>query len=191
VAGAAEARAAESGAALRVADGREAVLAAAREALGAGGPVAVAWSFYSAGSREAAADLAWIRERLDSPRLLHLAGGPHAAAAGRDAAGRLRRRGDRGRGGHRRRALGPPGPRPGSARRPGPRLAGARPLLAEALKLDPYDADALRVRALLQQGRGRCREAAFAWALVHGAGGVTRDELRARLAEIKGCIDAR
>lgn len=80
VAGAAEARAAESGARLRMADGREEVLATAREALGGGGPLAVAWSFYSAGFREAAADLAWIRDRLDAPRLLHVAGGPHAAA---------------------------------------------------------------------------------------------------------------
>lgn len=79
VAGAVEA-APGLGAALRVADGREAVLAAAREALRGGGPAAVAWSFYSAGFREAAAELAWIRERLDSPRLLHVAGGPHAAA---------------------------------------------------------------------------------------------------------------
>ena len=78
VAGAVEA-APGIGAALRVADGREAVLAAAREALG-GGPAVVAWSFYSAGFREAAADLAWIRGRLDSPGLLHVAGGPHAAA---------------------------------------------------------------------------------------------------------------
>ena len=79
VAGAVEA-APGNGAALRVADGREAVLAAARQALDQGGPVAVAWSLYSAGFRQAAAEVAWIRERLHSPRLLHVAGGPHAAA---------------------------------------------------------------------------------------------------------------
>ncbi len=80
VAGAVEARTVESRARLRVANGREAVLAAAREALDGGGPGAVAWSFYSAGFREVAAEVAWIRARLDSPRLLHLAGGPHASA---------------------------------------------------------------------------------------------------------------
>ncbi|HEU4382867.1 MAG TPA: TIGR04013 family B12-binding domain/radical SAM domain-containing protein [Anaeromyxobacteraceae bacterium] len=79
VAGALEA-APETGAALRVADGREAVLGAARQALDGGGPVLVAWSFYSAGFPEVAAEVAWVRERLHSPRLLHVAGGPHAAA---------------------------------------------------------------------------------------------------------------
>ncbi len=67
----------------------------------------------------------------------------------------------------------------------------ARPVLAEALKLDPYDAEGLRLLALLQQGLGRCREAAFAWTLAHGAGGLGRDELRARLADLGGCVDRR
>ena len=48
-----------------------------------------------------------------------------------------------------------------------------------------------RVLALLQQGRGRCGEAAFAWDLACGAGGLGRDELRARLAELMGCVEAR
>ncbi len=79
VAGAVEA-ASDAGARIQVAGPREALLQAAREALGGAGSVAVAWSFYSAGFGEVAAELSWIRERLASRRLLHVAGGPHAAA---------------------------------------------------------------------------------------------------------------
>lgn len=52
---------------------------AARRAAAAGTAV-VAWSFYSPGFAESAAELDAFRERFDDPRVLHIAGGPHASA---------------------------------------------------------------------------------------------------------------
>ena len=66
--------------AVRGAEGREALLDACRHALRSRRPATVAWSFYSAGFREAALDLAWLRERAPGPALLHVVGGPHATA---------------------------------------------------------------------------------------------------------------
>lgn len=47
-------------------------------AISAGGPVVVAWSFYSPDAPRAAADLAWLR--ANAPGALHVAGGVHATA---------------------------------------------------------------------------------------------------------------
>ncbi len=61
----------------------------AREAgrLSTDGPVAVAWSFYTAGLDEVREELARVRAALGDARVLHVAGGPHASA---DPAGTLR-----------------------------------------------------------------------------------------------------
>jgi len=80
LAGAVESDASGRGVALRCARGREALLSSVREALSGGGAAVVAWTFFSFSFAEVSDDLGWLRERLGSPRLLHLAGGPHASA---------------------------------------------------------------------------------------------------------------
>jgi B12-binding domain/radical SAM domain protein len=70
------------------ADGPAALERALREALAAGRRPVVAWSFYSAGFAEAAAELARVRAAVPCAPgvagplgVVHLAGGPHASAA--------------------------------------------------------------------------------------------------------------
>ncbi|HSD19174.1 MAG TPA: TIGR04013 family B12-binding domain/radical SAM domain-containing protein [Anaeromyxobacter sp.] len=69
-----------------VATSPEAVIDAARAALGTGRQPVVAWSFYSASFAEVASELARVREAVPDGRVLHVAGGPHASA---DPAGTL------------------------------------------------------------------------------------------------------
>ncbi|HET6436793.1 MAG TPA: TIGR04013 family B12-binding domain/radical SAM domain-containing protein [Anaeromyxobacter sp.] len=61
-------------------EGTQALENAVRAALRAGRTPVVAWSFYSSGFAEAAAELAAHRRRT-GPGAVHLAGGPHASAA--------------------------------------------------------------------------------------------------------------
>jgi B12-binding domain/radical SAM domain protein len=63
---------------IRIAEGPEACAEAVRAALSAGGPVVVAWSFYTASAAQVAGELARVRALVPDPRVLHLAGGPHA-----------------------------------------------------------------------------------------------------------------
>jgi B12-binding domain/radical SAM domain protein len=65
---------------LHFARDREQMLQACLRAADAGEAVAACWSFYSPGLPEAQADLAWVRERLGTRRVLALAGGVHATA---------------------------------------------------------------------------------------------------------------
>lgn len=62
------------------AGGPEAVVAAIREALGAGRRPVVGWSFYSPDFAQMAAELAAVRAQVDDARVLHVAGGVHASA---------------------------------------------------------------------------------------------------------------
>jgi B12-binding domain/radical SAM domain protein len=71
----------------RIAEGPDAVAEACREALAAGRLPVVAWSFYTAGFREAAAELASVRARTEHPGVLHVAGGAHPSG---DPEGTLR-----------------------------------------------------------------------------------------------------
>lgn len=59
---------------------RQAQSDALSEAEQSGRPALVAWSFFSSNFMEAVEELAWIRERHDHRRILHIAGGVHATA---------------------------------------------------------------------------------------------------------------
>lgn len=58
---------------LRLVEALQAELAAGRSPL-------VLWSFYSPDLEKCSAELAWVRARVDDPRVIHVAGGPHASA---------------------------------------------------------------------------------------------------------------
>lgn len=60
-------------------EGTPALVRAVEAALAAGRRPVVAWSFYTAGFAEVAAEL--VAVRASGPGALHLAGGPHASAA--------------------------------------------------------------------------------------------------------------
>ena len=60
--------------------GLDAAVAATRQALAAGGPVVVGWSFLTASLGDVTAELAAFRAALPDPRVVHLAGGPHPSA---------------------------------------------------------------------------------------------------------------
>jgi B12-binding domain/radical SAM domain protein len=51
-----------------------------REGIASGAPVLVLWSFYSPDAEALAAELAAIRAEVDSPAVIHVAGGVHATA---------------------------------------------------------------------------------------------------------------
>lgn len=59
---------------------RETLLATLRQCADEGYTVVGAWSFYSASFGAAAAELAWVRERLEGRQVLCIAGGVHATA---------------------------------------------------------------------------------------------------------------
>jgi B12-binding domain/radical SAM domain protein len=59
---------------------RETLLATLRQCADEGYTVVGAWSFYSASFGAAAAELAWVRERLEGRPVLCIAGGVHATA---------------------------------------------------------------------------------------------------------------
>lgn len=59
---------------------RETLLDTVRARSDAGDVVVAAWSFYSASFAPAAAELAWVRERLEGREVLCIAGGVHATA---------------------------------------------------------------------------------------------------------------
>lgn len=80
LAGAVESDEALRGVALRFPRDREALLAEATRCLDEGFRVVVAWSFYSPSFPAAAAEQAWLRERLPGRELLCIAGGVHATA---------------------------------------------------------------------------------------------------------------
>ncbi|HSN91699.1 MAG TPA: TIGR04013 family B12-binding domain/radical SAM domain-containing protein [Anaeromyxobacteraceae bacterium] len=63
---------------VRIAEGPEEAARAARETLAAGARPVVAWSFYSAGAAEVAAELSRVSALAPDPRVLHVAGGAHA-----------------------------------------------------------------------------------------------------------------
>ncbi len=69
-----------------VATSPEGVIEAARTASTEGRRPVVAWSFYTASFDEVTAELARVRAAVPDPRVLHVAGGPHASA---DPAGTL------------------------------------------------------------------------------------------------------
>jgi B12-binding domain/radical SAM domain protein len=62
------------------ANGVDAVVTAVREALAAGHRVLVGWSFYSPDFALLAAELREVRQQVEDPRVLHVAGGVHASA---------------------------------------------------------------------------------------------------------------
>lgn len=62
------------------ASGVDAAVAAARAALAAGRRALIGWSFYSPDAAAMAAELRAVRQRLDDPGVVHVAGGVHASA---------------------------------------------------------------------------------------------------------------
>ena len=80
LAGAVESDAGLADVALHFPRDRETLLATLRQCADEGSTVVGAWSFYSASFGAAAAELAWVRERLEGRRVLCIAGGVHATA---------------------------------------------------------------------------------------------------------------
>ena len=63
-----------------LAQGKQRLVEALQEELAAGRRALVLWSFYSPDLEPCARELAWVRARVDDPRVTHIAGGPHASA---------------------------------------------------------------------------------------------------------------
>ncbi|HYI02629.1 radical SAM protein [Hyalangium sp.] len=80
LAGAVESDAALADVPLHFPRDRETLLATLRQCADEGYTVVAAWSFYSASFGAAAAELTWVRERLEGRQVLCIAGGVHATA---------------------------------------------------------------------------------------------------------------